>query len=202
MADETPMPAVSGILKSLPMQTMFAAPIMAAIDCHAAACQKVVEFINSVGFNEDKTVRMVRFQYTEPQFDAAGNPTGQNLARVADIPFIAAVPLPSLGVEKVTVDFDLSVDTSDTSSSSDEASASLEGTVGFAWWKVSFKGSYTHKSEQVRKTDTRARYTVHLEASRQEPPEALMRVIDAITNASTKPLPKDKAPALTEAKKS
>lgn len=201
MPDPTPMPAISGILQSLPMQTMFAAPVMAAIDCHAAACQKVVDFINNVGFNADKTVRMVRFQYSEPQFDVAGNPTGVNISRVVDLPFIATVPLPSLGVEKVTVDFDLSVDTSDSSSSSDEASASLEGTVGFAWWKVSFKGSYTHKSEQVRKTDTRARYTVHLEATRQNPPEALMRVIDAITNASTKPLPKDKAPALAAAPK-
>jgi hypothetical protein len=199
MADETPQPAISGILKSLPMQTMFAAPVMAAIDCHAAACQRVVEFINQVGFNQDKTVRMVRFEYSEPQFDAQGNPTGQNIKRVVDLPFIATVPLPSLGVEKVTVDFDLSVDTSDTSSKSDEASASLEGSVGFAWWKVNFKGSYTHKSEQIRKTDTRARYTVHLEATRQDPPEALMRVIDAITNASTKPLPKDKAPALADA---
>lgn len=191
--------AISGILQSLPMQTMFASPIMAAIDCHAAACERVVEFIDKVGFNADKTVRMVRFAYSEPQYDETGNPTGKTLARVADIPFLATVPLPSLGVEKVTVDFDLSVDTSDTSSSSNEASASLEGSVGFAWWKVSFKGSYTHKSEQIRKTDTRARYTVHLEAARQQPPEALMRVIDAITAATTKPLPAEKAPALYKA---
>ena len=183
------------ILQSLPMQTMFAAPVMAAIDCHAAACQKVVDFITNVGFNADKTVRMVRFEYTEAQLDTAGNPTGQNIQRVIDLPFIATVPIPSLGVDKVTVDFDMQVDTSDSQTSSDEASASLEGSVGFAWWKVSFKGSYTHKSEQVRKTDTRARYTVHLEVTRQEPPEALMRVIDAITNASTRPLPKSKAPA-------
>lgn len=191
-----PVPAISGILQSLPMQTMFASPILAAIDCHVAACEKVVEFVDKVGFNADKTVRMVRFAYSEPQFDAAGNATGQTIARVADIPFLATVPLPSLGVEKVTVDFELSVDTSDASSSSNEASASLDGSVGLAWWKVSFKGSYTHKSEQTRKTDTRARYTVHLEAVRQPPPEALMRVIDVITNATTKAVPKDKAPAL------
>lgn len=196
MADTAaPASPMGQILQSLPMQTMFAAPVMAAIDCHTAACEKVVEFITKVGFNEDKTVRMVRFEYTEAQMDTAGNPTGQNIQRVIDLPFIATVPIPSLGVDKMTVDFDMQVDTSDSSTTSNEASASLEGSVGFAWWKVSFKGSYTHKSEQVRKTDTRARYTVHLEVARQDPPEALMRVIDAITNASTRPLPKAKAPA-------
>lgn len=190
-----PASPMGQILQSLPMQTMFAAPVMAAIDCHTAACEKVVEFITKVGFNADKTVRMVRFEYTEAQLDTAGNATGNNIQRVIDLPFIATVPIPALGVEKMTVDFDMQVDTSDSQTTSDEASASLEGTVGFAWWKVSFKGSYTHKSEQVRKTDTRARYTVHLEVARQEPPEALMRVIDAITNASARPLPKAKAPA-------
>jgi Protein of unknown function (DUF2589) len=187
-----------GIMQSLPIGTMFAAPLMAAIDCHTAACVKVADFIDRVGFNPaDKTVRMVRFAYKETVFDAQGSPNVVD--RVADVPFLAMVPLPSLGVKTVGVDFDLQVDTSDTQSSSTEASASLSGSVGFAWWKVEFKGSVTHKSEQTRKTDTRAKYTVHLEVDRQDPPEALMRVIDAITQAVTRPIPKDKAPALPEA---
>lgn len=194
MANDTPNP-IGGLFQSLPIATMFAAPLMAAIDCHSAACSKVADFIDSVGFNpDDKTVRIVRFAYKETLFDAQGNPNVVD--RVADVPFIAMIPLPSLGVKAVSVDFDLEINTSDTQTSSTEASASASGSAGIAWFKVEFKGSITHKSEQTRKTDTRAKYTVHLEVDRQEPPEALMRVIDAITQAVTRPIPKDKAPAL------
>lgn len=196
MADDVTNP-FGGIFQSLPIGTMFAAPLMAAIDCHTAACAKVADFIDRVGFNADKTVRMVRFAYKETTVDAQGKPTV--LDRVADVPFLAMVPLPSLGVKSVGVDFDLQVDTSDTRMTSTEASASVAASIGIAWYKVEFKGSVTHKSEQTRKTDTRAKYTVHLEVDRQEPPEALMRVVDAITQAVTRPLPKEAAPALPDA---
>lgn len=187
------------MVKSLPIEAMFSAPLVAAIKCHTAACESVAEFIDKVGMAgppDQRTVRMVRFQYKEAQLDANGNPTGNAIDRVIDMPFLAAIPLPTFGVDKVTIDFDLQVDTSESTSSSTESSASISGKVGFAWWSVSFQGSITHKSEQTRKSDTRAKYTVHLEAGRQNPPEALMRVIDAITNAAARPISKDKAPAL------
>jgi hypothetical protein len=194
MADEVANP-FGGMIRSLPIGSMFAAPLMAAIDCHTAACARVADFIDRVGFNPaDKTVRMVRFAYKETLFDAQGKPNVVD--RVADVPFLAMIPLPSLGVKAVAVDFDLQVDTSDTQTSSNEVGASLSGSVGIAWFKVEFKGSVTHKSEQTRKTDTRAKYTVHLEVDRQDPPEALMRVIEAITQAVTRPIPKAEAPAL------
>jgi len=197
MADEVANP-FSSIFQSLPIGTMFAAPLMAAIDCHTAACAKVADFIDRVGFNlADKTVRMVRFAYQETVFDAQGKPVVVD--RIADVPFLAMIPLPSLGVKAVNVDFDLQVDTSDTQMSSNEVGASLAGSIGIAWFKVEFKGSVTHKSEQTRKTDTRAKYTVHLEVDRQDPPEALMRVIEAITQAVTRPIPKTQAPALPPA---
>lgn len=197
MPDAAPANPIGGILKDLPIGTMFSAPVMAGVDAQFAIAARLAEFIEKVGINKDGSVKMVRFSYKQAEMDQNGNPTGNTLERVVDAPFISMIPLPALGVEKITVDFDLEVSTSDQSSSSTEASASLSGSVGFAWWKVSFSGSVTHKSEQTRKTDTRAKYTVHLEVAKQDPPEALMRILDAITNAVAKPIPKDKAPALT-----
>ncbi len=49
------------------------------------------------------------------------------------------------------------------------------------------KGSVSHKSTQTRKTDTRARYAFNTTLKRQDPPEAMMRVIDFLTDAATKP---------------
>ena len=193
MAEATP---VAGIIKSLPIEHMFAAPIMAGIKCHREACKAVADFIDEVGLNEDGSVKMVRFAYKEAEHDSDGNATGKSLERVIDLPFIAMVPLPALGVEKIVVDFELEVNTSESKSSSTEAKASVKAKLGFGWWSVSMSGSVSHKSEQTRKTDTRAKYSVHLEAGAQPPTEALMRVIDAMTAATVRPIAKDKAPAL------
>lgn len=195
------MPAtpVAGIIKSLPIEYMFGAPVMAAIKCHREACKAVADFIGDIGLNEDGSVKMVRFSYSEVEHDTDGNATSTIHERVIDLPFIAAVPLPALGVEKVVVDFELEVNTAESSKSSTSASATMKGKLGFGWWSVSMSGSVSHKSEQTRSTDTRSKYSVHLEAGAQAPPEALMRVIDAITAAAVRPLPKDKAPKLPKA---
>lgn len=195
MAEATP---VAGIIKSLPIEHMFAAPVMAAIKCHREACKAVADFISEVGLNEDGTVKMVRFSYSEAEHDTDGNATGNVLERIIDLPFLAAVPLPALGVEKVTVDFELEVNTSESSKKSTEAKGSMKAKLGFGWWSVSMSGSVSHKSEQTRKTDTRSKYSVHLEAGAQSAPEALMRVVDTLTNAATRPIEKDKAPKLAE----
>lgn len=65
-----------------------------------------------------------------------------------------------------------------------EAAASL----GWGPFKLNVKGSVSHKSSQTRKTDTRARYAFNTTLKRQDPPEAMMRVIDFLTEAATKPV--------------
>ena len=85
-------------------------------------------------------------------------------------------------MELVTIDFEMEINTSDTSTSSTIAGAEVSG--GF--WGVKFSGSVSHKSEQTRKSDTRSKYTFHVEARKQETPETLMRIIDAITEDVTK----------------
>ena len=193
---KAPANPIGGILKALPMDSMFAAPIQAAIKTHTLACKSVAEFIDEVGMTDKGEVRMVRFAYKEAQMGEDGEPTGTIVDRSVDIPFIATVPLPALGVELVTVDFDMEVSTSEQSSKESEAKGSFSAKAGWGPFSVKMSGSVSHKSAQTRKTDTRAKYTVHLEARKQDPPEALMRVIDILTNAATKPLPIAKAPPL------
>jgi len=151
------------------------------------------------GGSGDKQIRMVDWKWSAPQWnsqgttaelDADGKPTGKQLPPVkyeAQVPFISMVPLPALGVDKVTVDFELEVSTSDSSTSSTETEASVSGSVGFWWVKAKFSAKVTHKSEQTRKTDTRAKYSFHVEAAQHEPPEALMRMIDMVVDSVTKP---------------
>ena len=76
--------------------------------------------------------------------------------------------------------FDVRIDAGELDAES--TSKELGGEVGVGFGPVSFKlkGSLANKSEQTRKSDTSARYTVHLEASRQPMPEAFQRVVEAL----------------------
>ena len=211
-----PTNPIGGILNSLPMEVMISKPLMAAVDAHKAMCLQLADFIDKIGFVDvappaggtppaggnapgQKAVRMVDWKWKAPAWnqigttealDKDGKPTGKQLPPVqyeAQVPFISMVPLPALGVDKVTVDFELEVSTSDSNTSSTETEASMSGTVGFWWFKASFSAKVSHKSEQTRKTDTRAKYSFHIEATQHEPPEALMRMIDMVVDTVTKP---------------
>lgn len=212
MAD--PASPIGGVLNSLPMETMFAKPLMAALDAHSAMCLQLGDFIDKIGFIEiggtpavgatpavpgTKSVRMVDWKWTAPAWNEDGTLTQKKDAQGKDIgpadpipyfaqvPFLSMVPLPALAVEEVSVNFELEVSTSESSSSSTEYGGEVAGKVGWGWFSASFSAKVSHKSEQTRKTDTRAKYTVAIRAARQEPPEALMRMIDMVVDTVTRP---------------
>ena len=54
--------------------------------------------------------------------------------------------------------------------------------------KVDLKASVSTKSENIRKTDNSAKYTVHVEARDDGAPEGLMKVLD-ILGAAIQPVP-------------
>ncbi|SPO61515.1 conserved protein of unknown function [Pseudomonas inefficax] len=66
-------------------------------------------------------------------------------------------------------------------------SAAATGSFGSGPFRLNVTGSFSHNSTQTRKTDTRARYAFNTTLKRQDPPEAMMRVIDFLTDAATKP---------------
>jgi hypothetical protein len=174
---------------------MVAAPILAAIKAHVAATQAYADFFKDVCLVENGGVRMVRFTYEESVHDDAGNPTGQVEKRIIDMPLVAAIPLPAFGVDNVTVDFDLEINTVDEKKSKTATEVAVSAKWGFGPWGVQVNGKVSHQRESTRKTDTRSKYAFHVEASRMEPPEAVNRVIDHIL-ASMKPIAADKASAL------
>lgn len=196
MADPAPINPTGGILASLPLDFIFSAPLNAVIKAQQQACMTFADFLDKVGMNKDGTVRTVRFQYAQAEVDGAGQATGKTLTRTVDMPFMAAIPLPNFSIDKLVQDFEMQIDTSEAQSSSTEAKGEFSAKVGFAFWSASISGSVSHKSEQTRKTDTRSKLTIHMEASRQGAPEGLQRVLDVIMDAQIRALPKDKAPAL------
>lgn len=163
-------------LKAIPIESLVASPLVAVVDAQKQLSASMYNFIKEVALDENGQVKNVYFNY-------AANENGKQVNKTISAPFIAMTGIPNLAMELVTIDFEMEISTSDTSSSTTEAGASVSG--GF--FGVKFSGNVSHKSEQTRKSDTRSKYTFHVEARKQETPEPLMRIIDAITNDVTKP---------------
>ena len=100
------------------------------------------------------------------------------------------IQTPNLGVKRATVDFDMEVKSSTQDTSSVDTKTDLS--VKYDNWcspvKVNLNASVSTKSENIRKTDNSAKYTVHVEARDDGAPEGLMKVLD-ILGAAIQPVP-------------
>lgn len=188
------------IIKALPIEHMVAAPLIAALKAHSMAAQSFADFFTKVCLFEDGGVKMIRLAYEEQELDSSGNSTGKTIKRVVDMPFFGAIPLPTFGVDKVNVDFELEINTVEETKTATDASVEASVKYGFGPWGVTAKGKVSHHRESTRKTDTRSKYSFHVEASRQPMPEALSRVLDHVLNGTSHPVDADKAPKLPDDK--
>lgn len=185
-----PRNEIGEIVNSLPIEHMVAAPIIAAVKAQKEVSGMLAEFLNSVALDKNGNARMVTFKYGQETSDGNGGVKYED--RYIQAPFVALSGIPNLAVETVQVNFELEVTTSDTSKNTTNVSSSTDGKFGgFFSPKVNFKASLSHNSEQTRQTDTRAKYSFHVEARKQEQPEALMRIVEVMVNAATAPTDKE-----------
>ena len=179
--------------KGLPIGELIANPLISAAQAQGKLAGVTEQFIEEVGLEEDENkklkARTVEFAYDVP----ISNPkTGEVSVekRNLNVPLLAIVNTPSLSVKNVTIDFDMTVKSSTEHKDSSEKKASMKASYS-AWWspvKASMTASVANKSENTRKTDNSARYTVHCEARDDGAPEGLMKVLDILSD-SMKPAP-------------
>lgn len=176
---------VGSVFNALPLDRMITIPLMAMVQAQVQASKAYVDFLLAVCIKDGKAVA-VQFDYDETLTDSEGKITGV-IRKTIRVPLMAAVVHPCICIEEGTIDFELTVSQAEEEKSSTAGEATLEATVGWGPFKVSVHGSLSHKSEQTRKTDTRAKYSIHITAKRQPAPEGLQRIIDHLVDAATKP---------------
>jgi len=183
---------VGGIVNSLPIEKMVAAPLVATVKAQSEMSVSLAHFIQDVGIDKDGNMRMVTLKYDE----MVSNPDAKGgddkvikQERYVQAPFLAMTGLPNLAVDSVDISFDLEVSTAeeDVNNNSEDANVNTEYK---SWWSpvtAKFTGNVTHSSEQTRHTDTRAKYSFNVSARKQGTPEAFLRIIDTVTNAVANP---------------
>ena len=186
------MAKIADQFKGLPIGELIANPLIAAAQAQGKLAGVTEQFIEEVGLEKDGEklkARTVEFGYAVPvQNPKTGDVSVEK--RNLNVPLLSIVNTPNLSVKNVTVDFDMTVKSSTEHKDSTEAKVSTKASYS-AWWspvKASMTASVANKSENTRKTDNSARYTVHVEARDDGAPEGLMKVLD-ILHDSMKPAP-------------
>jgi hypothetical protein len=176
---------IGSVINALPLDRMISGPLNAMISAQIQASKAYADFLLNVCIKNGKAIS-VQFDYDETLVDSEGNYKGI-VKKSMRIPLMAAITHPNICIEEGSIDFELEVTQSEETHSETSGEGGFEAKFGWGPFSVSVHGKVSHKSEQTRKTDTRAKYSIHTQIKRQPPPEALMRVIDFLTDAATKP---------------
>lgn len=180
--------------KGLPIAELIAAPLTAACDSQKKLAQSAFEFMTEIGFEgtgNDKKARLLEFNL-QRQVEGSDKPMDFKV----QAPFLGLVPLPSLLVDDVQIDFQMEVTTTETSknviNTENSVNASSNFKFGcFARGSVSVNGKVSSSRENTRSTNQTAKYQVHVSARQQQPTEGLSKLMDIMASC-VEPLKADK----------
>lgn len=119
---------VSSKFSGLPIAELIAAPLTAACDSQKRLAQSAFEFMTEIGYSdvEKQTPRLLSFQLERPVEGATDTQTVQ-----VNAPFLGLVPLPTLLIDDVQVDFQMEVTTTETSKETSDSEVSTNVNSSF-----------------------------------------------------------------------
>jgi hypothetical protein len=190
-----PNPNFPGELGSIPYETIIGGPLNAAVEANADASMTAAKFIQDVGFQEadddwesSRKPVYVTFSYKKTVIDdeSGAESTKEFEMRV---PLLLLVNIPYFEVSRVTVDFNVKLNSVQTyaTSSKFDIDSEVKGKQGWftgnVKWKVS--ASYQKQRSQSQKIERTYDQSVHVEAESVEPPTGVTRVFDVLEGTIT-----------------
>jgi len=190
-----PNPNFPGELGSIPYETIIGGPLNAAVEANADASMTAAKFIQDVGFQEadddwesSRRPVYVTFSYKKTVIDdESGAESTQEFEM--RVPLLLLVNIPYFEVSRVTVDFNVKLNSVQTyaTSSKFDIDSEVKGKQGWftgnVKWKVS--ASYQKQKSQSQKIERTYDQSVHVEAESVEPPTGVTRVFDVLEETIT-----------------
>lgn len=171
-------------LNNIDFRKMIGGPLQAAVDAQVASSLATVDFINKVGFSVDpntqkKELVMVDFTHTRTDVDAEGKALPPKVNGVK-VPLLAMLPIPSLRIEHVIIDFNVKLNSVESSSTSTDLGVNAE--VKGGWGPVSFKVSASFQRKTATNVEVKKEYSlnVNVKAVQDEMPAGLEKILNII----------------------
>lgn len=176
-------------LNNIDFAKMIGGPLQAAIQAQAASAVSTVDFIQNLGFkpidpNEPdgaKELIMTDFSYEKNEV----NPdTGAvvNTKRFVRVPFISMLPIPSIRIETVDIDFNVKLNSVESQTIKDKLAVGLEIKAGWGPVKMKVSSSYQRSSSFGVKVEKEYTMNVKVKASQDEMPAGLEKILNMLAD--------------------
>lgn len=166
-------------LNNIDFRKMIGGPLQAAVDAQVASSLATVDFINKIGFSTnasgEKELVMVDFSHKRTDVNAEGETVPTEV--FVRVPLLAMLPVPSLRIEHVIVDFNVKLNSVESQATSDALGVNAELRAG--WGPVSFKVSASYQRKTSTNVEVRKEYSlnVNVKAVQDEIPAGLERIL-------------------------
>lgn len=167
-------------LNSIDFKKMIGGPLQAAVDAQVASSMATVEFINAVGFKEGaggsgRELVMVDFSHKRTDLSAEGTPTEKSVA--LSVPLLAMLPIPSLRIEHVIIDFNVKLNSVESTQTTFAVGINTEAKAG--WGPVNFKVSASVQRKTTTNVEVKKEYSLHVnvKAVQDEMPAGLEKIL-------------------------
>ena len=207
------MPSPGTELASLDFGNLIGGPMVAVITAQSIAAQSTVDFIKSVGFDEDNKPIYVDFTYPKeispyiPEVKAvdavAADPaTGTEAvpavafqaavdAKYQDmkfsVPILTMMPIPFIKVDVFTMDFNAKITSMETRNTSAEASVSANLEVQQKWpggsAKLNVSAAYKKSTTSGSSVERTYSMAIHVQASQDEMPAGMEKLLNILEGA-------------------
>ena len=170
-------------LNNIDFRKMIGGPLQAAVDAQVASSLATVDFINKVGFtapdsNGKRDLVMVEFTHTRKDVDANGAPTTKEA--FIKVPLLAMLPIPSLRIEHVIIDFNVKLNSVESHTTATEIGVNAEVKAG--WGPVSMKVSASFQRKTATNVEVKKEYSlnVNVKAVQDEIPAGLEKILNML----------------------
>lgn len=190
--ETTPKENVADKFRGLPMRDLIGGPLFAAAEAQEKLASIAWDYYQRIAYKTDNNgkpteeTRLLKFNLNRPVVE--DGVVGKVLKQTVEAPFIGLVPIPSLLIDRVDVDFQMEV--TDTNTEKTNSSSEVSTDISAKWFGVTAKvaGKVSSSRENTRSTNQTAKYQVHVTATQQPQTEGLSKLMD-IMAACIEPVP-------------
>lgn len=173
---------VADNFKGLPMRELIGAPLFAAAEAQEKLAAVAWDFYQKIAYDgegKDKKTRILDFTIERP---IEQNGELKMVPQKVQAPFIGLVPIPSLLIDRIDIDFQMEV--TDTNTETTKTSAEVSTNISAKWFvvKADISGKVSSSRENTRSTNQTAKYQVHVTASQQPQTEGLSKLMDVMAS--------------------
>jgi hypothetical protein len=175
-------PSLTSELNNIDFAKMIGGPLQAAVDAQVASSLATVQFIKEVGFTQANGAKpelvMVEFSHKRKDVDADGKDIEKDVS--LKVPLLAMLPIPSLRIEHVIIDFNVKLNSVESTTASSEFGGGVEGKGG--WGPVSFKVTASYQRKTATNVEVKKEYAlnVNVKAVQDEIPAGLEKCLNII----------------------